>query len=86
MKKVSEIRGDYLPKGTSDESHSTNWYWMYANTFEQGPKVEHEWEKVLGLDKQYMRTFRNIEAYQERRNQVAHETEFQFARLLLSDR
>ena len=87
IEKFSKMRQDSLPQGVNKPDHSTNKYQQYASTkMPTGHKAEQDFNKVTGLDPSYYHTMRNLGNYQADRNDAAHETQYDFARLLLSDR
>lgn len=84
--KVSAIQGRPLSEGSNDNAHSTNRYQAFATNMPDTKKSQRKWEQDTGLDHKYIKTVKNLAKYQKQRNKAAHETEYEFARLLLSDR
>ena len=84
--KVSVLLGKALPEGSNDNTHSTNRYTNFVKDLSSTKKSRAKWRELTKLNSKYLTTIINIETYQVDRNLTAHETEHDFARLLLSDR
>ena len=85
VEEFSKMGKDRLPQGVNKPDHSTNKYQQYASSMPTGHKAEQDFHKATGLDPSYYRTLRNLKDYQDDRNDAAHETQHDFARLLLSN-
>lgn len=86
VKKLAKIRGEQFAKGNNDPEHSTTRYQQYAEKLRYDDRGKAAWKKDTGLDPIHLTTVRNLGHYQTQRNDAAHETQHQFASLLLSDR
>ncbi len=86
IKKLAKIRGEQFPKGNNDPEHSTNRYQQYAEKLRYDDRGRAAWKKDTGLDPLFLTMVRNLKNHQIQRNDAAHETQYQFARLLLSNR
>lgn len=86
VKKLAKIRGEQFPKGNNDPEHSTNRYQQYAEKLRYDDRGRAAWKKDTGLDPLFLTMVRNLKHHQIQRNDAAHETQYQFARLLLSNR
>lgn len=86
VKKLAKIRGEQFPKGNNDPEHSTNRYQQYAEQLRYDDRVKAAWKKDTGLDPVLLKMMRNLKHHQVQRNDAAHETQYEFARLLLSNR
>ena len=84
--KVSALQGKSLSEGNNDATHSTNRYITFANDLQNTPKTRAKWRELTNLNSKYLTTVMNFGTYQGDRNVTAHETEHEFASLLLSDR
>ena len=84
--KVSEILQRPLPEGTNNTEHSTTKYQTFAKDLPYDKKAKLKWKEETKLKTKYIKTVKNLPKYQKQRNKAAHETQYHFARLLLSDR
>lgn len=86
IKKFAKMRGDTFPEGGNDPTHSTNRYQQYASKMPVDKEAEEAWINNTHLDKTYLTMLKKVGQYQDKRNEAAHETEKEFAQLLLSPR
>ena len=85
--KISELQGKPLARGNNDGTHSiTRYEQCAADLRNDTPAAKAKWTKVTGLKPKYMRTIKKLTRYRKYWNEPAHETDYDFARLLLSDR
>ena len=84
IQKYMKMRGDKLFEGLNDLTHSTSRYTIYVNGIRDDEIAKIAWEQEIKLDGDYLTMLKGAGAYNGVRNKIAHETEYQFARLLLS--